>query len=199
MNADSFIMNLSDFPKEWMIKKTPEELDRLYALRDVSVDASYVDVNTSDFMTKEGIQWFIDKGLELREQAWMLGCVPNKAMIKHTDFSPCCFIYNLAGSYDIYWLSEEGISDPGQHHTMDYPFQPSGEIIKCSKNLNIKYKDNNNLPIIAQRHSGTDEFTLIETHTIHYAVAGPERFMFWSPRPLDITLDYAEVKRRILS
>ena len=67
------------------------------------------------------------------------------------------------------------------------------------EDFNIKYKDDNNLPVIAKSHSGTNEFTLIETSTIHYAVSGSERFMFWSPRPVDITLDYAEVKKRIFS
>jgi len=199
MNTENFIINLPSFSKEWMIPKTQEELDMLYNLRDLNVPASYVPVNTSDFMTKEGMQWFKDKGLELREEAWLLGCIPNRTMAKHTDFSPCCFIYNLEGSYDIYWLGEDGITDPGVYSTMDYPYQPGGEIIKCSKYFNIKYEDNDNLPVIARRHSSTHEFTLIETSTIHYASSGPERFMFWSPRPLDITLDYAEVKRRIFS
>lgn len=199
MTTEDYIINMPSFSKAWMIPKTQEELDNLYNSRDLNLGASYLPVNTSDFMTSEGIQWFIDKGLELREEAWLLGCVPNKAMIKHTDFSPCCFIYNLEGSYDIYWLADEDIVDPGQYSTMDYPFQPGGEIIKCSKYFNIKYKDDNNLPVIAKSHSGTNEFTLIETSTIHYAVSGLERFMFWSPRPLDITLDYAEVKKRIFS
>jgi hypothetical protein len=199
MTTEDYIINMPSFSKAWMIPKTQEELDNLYNSRDLNLSASYFPVNTSDFMTTEGKQWFKDKGLELREESWLLGSIPNKTMIKHTDFSPCCFIYNLEGSYDIYWLTEEGIVDPGEHHIMDYPFQPGGEIIQYSKYLNIKYKDDNNLPVIAKRHSGTNEFTLIETNTIHYAVSGPERFMFWSPRPLDITLDYAEVKKRIFS
>lgn len=199
MTEDNFITNLSFFPQEWMIKKTLQELDELYATRNMSTNASYFPVNTSDFLSREGIQWFIDKGLELREEAWMLGSIPNNKMIKHTDFSPCCFTYNLLGSYDIYWLSEKDMVDYGQLHTMDYPFQPGGKNIKCTKYLDIKYKDEDNLPIIAKGHSGTNEFTLIETHKIHYGVSGPERFLFWSPRPLDITLDYTEVKRRIFS
>lgn len=199
MNPDDFIIQMPSFLKKWMIRKTPAELMEIYLRRDTTSSASYLAVNSSDFMTAEGLKWFADRGLELREEAWFLGCVPNKKMIKHTDFSPCCFIYNLTGSYTIYWLKEEGILDWGQPHTMDYPFQPDGKIIKCSKYLDIKYKDENNLPIMAQAHSGYNDFTLIETSNIHYAISGPETFMFWSPRPLDITLDYQEVKRRILS
>jgi hypothetical protein len=199
MNTEDYIINMPSFSKDWLILKTQEELDNLYNLRDSSLSASYFSVKTSNFLTSEGIQWFIDKGLELREESWLLCCIPNKEMIKHTDFSPCCFIYNLEGSYDIYWLTDEDIIDPGQYSTMDYPFQPGGEIIKCSKYINIKYKDNSNLPVIVKSQSGVNEFTLIETSTIHYAVSGPERFMFWSPRPLDITLNYAEVKKRIFS
>jgi hypothetical protein len=199
MSTEDYIINMPDFLKAWMIQKTQEELDNLYNSRNLTADASYFPVSTSDFMTSEGRQWFKDKGLELREESWLLGSIPNKSMTKHTDFSPCCFIYNLEGSYNIYWLTDEGIIDPGQYFTMDYPFQPGGEIIKRSKYINIKYKDNENLPVIVKSHSGTNEFTLIETSTIHYAVSGPERFMFWSPRPLDITLDYAEVKKRVFS
>jgi hypothetical protein len=199
MNTEDYIINMPNFSKAWLKQKTQEELDNIYNTRDLNLDTSYFPVNTSDFLTSEGIQWFIDKGLELREESWLLGCIPNKTMIKHTDFSPCCFIYNLEGSYDIYWLTDEGIVDPGRYETMDYPFQPGGEIIKCSKYINIKYIDDTNLPVIVHSHSGNNEFTLIETATIHYAVSGPERFMFWSPRPTDITLDYAEVKKRIFS
>jgi hypothetical protein len=199
MTTEDYIINMPGFSKAWMIPKTQEELDNLYNSRDLTAPASYFPVNTSDFLSREGIQWFIDKGLELRKESWLLGSIPNKTMAKHTDFCPCCFIYNLEGSYNIYWLADDGIIDQGEYRTMDYPFQPGGEIIKCSKYYNIKYKDDNNLPVIAKRHSSTNEFTLIETSTIHYAISGPERFMFWSPRPLDITLDYDEVKKRIFS
>lgn len=189
-----YVISLQQSIRQWIL---PHNCDELYERREKAFSASYYEIPTKSMLSEEGIQWFASKDVPLRKSSWVLCSTPNNRMIIHTDFSPCCFIFNLQGQYDIYWLRDEGIVNAGRFETMNY-ILPDKSRVHCTKNLDIRYRDMDNLPVIDGYNSPPMDVTLIETKTIHYGVSGPsERFIFWSPRPVDITLDFAEVKRRL--
>ena len=177
---------LPEVINSYILPKTQEELDYYYNYPFThNTPKRWYMVKTSQFISKEGIDFFDSIDCKLSNWGPVLSLPENYFIMTHTDWSASSMFWNLLGDMEVGFTKDTDIMRHDPVEKTDYILN-DGRIITREKILHVEF--NGEMPIYHRVNTVKGQGYIVNTEILHYGITGNSSYLFFSAHFEDPTI-----------